>query len=110
MSDPGRLNLWHEQRLVGWLWRNPVGAIGFTYHPDWLADGFAVSRSLPLGGREFPPEEGAVLRPMLPPATGSLQRASPGWAAVAALADLQCTGGQFGWPCQEPFPASLAQG
>jgi serine/threonine-protein kinase HipA len=62
MSDPDRLNLWHEQRLVGWLWRNPVGAIGFAYHPDWLADGFAVSRSLPLGGREFPPEEGAAHR------------------------------------------------
>jgi len=59
MSDPDSLNVWHEQRLVGQLWRNTTGAIGFRYVPGWRAGGgFAVSRSLPLADREFAPEEG----------------------------------------------------
>mgnify|MGYP001765212506 CR=1 FL=1 len=61
MSDPDRLNVWHEQRLVGELWRNQIGAIGFRYAPEWSAgSGFAVSRSLPLADREFAPEEGTA--------------------------------------------------
>ena len=63
MSDPDSLNLWHEQRLVGQLWRNPVGAIGFRYDPEWITGGgFAVSRSLPLAVREFAPEAGVAHR------------------------------------------------
>jgi len=63
VSDPDTLNLWHEQRRVGQLWRNPAGAIGFRYDPDWIAGGgFAVSRSLPLAVREFAPEEGTAQR------------------------------------------------
>ena len=57
MSDPDALNVWHEQRLVGQLWRNPAGAIGFRYDPEWIAGGgFAVSRSLPLAVQEFAPK------------------------------------------------------
>lgn len=63
MSDTDTLNLWHEQRRVGQLWRNPAGAIGFRYDPEWIAGGgFAVSRSLPLVAREFAPEEGTAQR------------------------------------------------
>lgn len=63
MSDTDTLNLWHEQRRVGQLWRNPAGAIGFRYDPEWIAGGgFAVSRSLPLAAREFVPEEGTPQR------------------------------------------------
>ncbi|OFV99661.1 MAG: hypothetical protein A3F68_03285 [Acidobacteria bacterium RIFCSPLOWO2_12_FULL_54_10] len=62
MSDADALNVWHEQHLVGHLWRNPPGAIGFRYDSDWLARGFAVSRSLPLAAREFPAEGGAAHR------------------------------------------------
>jgi len=63
VSDPDSLNLWHEQRLVGQLWRNPVGAIGFRYDPAWITGGgFAVSRSLPLVSREFAPEDGIAHR------------------------------------------------
>jgi len=61
MSDPDILNVWHEQRLVGQLWRNTTGAIGFRYDPEWIAGGsFAVSRSLPLAVREFASEEGTA--------------------------------------------------
>ena len=28
MNDPDSLNAWYEDRLVGYLWRSPVGAIG----------------------------------------------------------------------------------
>ena len=63
MSDPDILNVWHEQSLVGQLWRNTTGAIGFRYDPAWIAGGgFAVSRSLPLAVREFAPEEGTAQR------------------------------------------------
>ncbi|MHB8454034.1 MAG: HipA domain-containing protein [Acidiferrobacterales bacterium] len=68
MSDSDTLNIWHEQRLVGRLWRNPVGVIGFRYDPEWIAGGgFAVSRSLPLTTRGkhstvSAPEEGGAQR------------------------------------------------
>lgn len=63
MSEPDRLNVWHEQRLVGALWRNPAGAIGFRYDPEWSAGGgFAASRSLPLATGEFAPEDGTAHR------------------------------------------------
>lgn len=63
MSDPDTLNLWYEQRRVGKLLRNPAGAIGFRYDPEWITGGgFAVSRSLPLTIREFAPEEGTAQR------------------------------------------------
>lgn len=63
MSDTDTLNLWHEQRRVGQLWRNPAGAIGFRYDPEWIAGGgFAVSRSLPLAAGEFAPEDGTAQR------------------------------------------------
>lgn len=60
MSDPDILNVWHEQRLVGQLWRNTTGAIGFRYDHEWITGGFAVSRSLPLAVQEFAPEEGTA--------------------------------------------------
>ncbi len=63
MSDGDTLNLWCEQRRVGQLWRNPTGAIGFRYDPEWIpGGGFAVSHSLPLGMGEFAPEEGIAQR------------------------------------------------
>ena len=33
MIDPDALNVWFDDRLVGYLWRNPVGGIGFRYEP-----------------------------------------------------------------------------
>ena len=63
MSDPDALNIWHEQRLVGQLWRNTAAAMGFRYHPEWIAGGgFAVSRSLPPAAGEFAPEAGVAHR------------------------------------------------
>lgn len=59
MIDPDALNVWNEQRLVGYLWRNPVGTIGFRYDPQWIAQGgFAISHTLPLGNDDFTAEGG----------------------------------------------------
>jgi len=56
--DPDALNVWNEQRLVGYLWRNPVGYIGFRYDAEWItAGGFAVSRTLPLRADDFAAED-----------------------------------------------------
>lgn len=63
MIDPDTLNVWNEQRLVGYLWRNPIGTIGFRYDTDWVAEGgFAISRTLPLGGDDFAAEDGVAHR------------------------------------------------
>lgn len=57
MIDADALNVWNEQRLVGYLWRNTVGEMGFSYDAEWVAGGgFAVSHTLPLGAVEFDPE------------------------------------------------------
>jgi serine/threonine-protein kinase HipA len=60
MSDTDTLNLWHEHRRFGELWRNPAGAIGFRCAPEWIGDGFAVSRTMPLVARNFAPEDGTA--------------------------------------------------
>ncbi len=91
MSQPDALGLWCEHRRVGTLWRNPVGLMGFRYHPEWLETGFAISRSLPMENSEFPPEaatahrffanllrEGGVRDLKLPDSDFELLRASGG--------------------------------
>ncbi|MEE9492682.1 MAG: HipA N-terminal domain-containing protein [Gammaproteobacteria bacterium] len=58
MIDPDALNVWFEGHLVGYLWRNPVGNIGFRYESSWISTGgFAVSRSLPLTTENFSAED-----------------------------------------------------
>jgi len=54
MIDPDALNVWFENRLVGHLWRNPAGVIGFRYEPKWIhSGGFAISLTLPLAIQDF---------------------------------------------------------
>ena len=63
MLDPDGLNVWSDQRLVGYLWRNIPGLIGFRYDEGWLArGGFRVSHTLPLRHGEFAPEDGFAHR------------------------------------------------
>ncbi len=63
MIDPDSLNVWNDNRLVGYLWRNPVNYIGFLYAPEWIAaNGFAISRTLPLETNTFSPEDGVAHR------------------------------------------------
>ena len=62
MNQPDALDVWCEHRRVGTLWRNPIGLMGFRYHPEWVETGFAISRSLPLEEREFPPEAATAHR------------------------------------------------
>lgn len=63
MLDPDGLNVWNDQRLVGYLWRNTQGLIGFRYEKEWLTQGgFAISHRLPLRQEDFVPEEGLAHR------------------------------------------------
>ena len=63
MLDPDGLNVWSDQRLVGYLWRNTQGLIGFRYEEEWLGQGeFAISHALPLQAEEFAPAEGLAHR------------------------------------------------
>ncbi len=59
MIDPDSLNVWFNQSLVGYLWRNNVGYLAFRYSSEWLqSDGFAISQSLPLSKNPFLAEHG----------------------------------------------------
>ena len=63
MVEHDALNVWSDQRLVGYLWRNPVGYIGFRYGPQWLTQGgFAVSHALPLSSDDYTAEGGIAHR------------------------------------------------
>jgi serine/threonine-protein kinase HipA len=63
MIDPDALNVWFEDLLVGYLWRNSVGTIGFRYEPDWIdTSGFAISRTLPLAAEDFTAEDSVAHR------------------------------------------------
>ena len=63
MTDPDALNVWFDDKLVGFLWRNATGAIGFRYSPEWVdSDRFVISQSLPLKEDEYSAEEGVSHR------------------------------------------------
>ena len=65
MNDPDNLNIWSEDRLVGYLWRNQASpqGIGFRYAHDWVEKGgFAISQTLPLKTDEYPAEAGGVVQ------------------------------------------------
>ena len=57
MPDSDSLYVWIDQRLVGRLWQNAVGMIGFQYDEAWMSSGgFVLSQSLPLQVSKFEPE------------------------------------------------------
>ena len=63
--DPdARLRVWHEDRLVGRLWRSAANEIGFQYCDEWLNsdDKFAISASLPLSREPCQPEDALAHR------------------------------------------------
>jgi len=58
MNNEEFLMVWHEKNLVGKLWRNAAGIIGFIYEKSWIKTGFAISQQLPLTEQEYAPESG----------------------------------------------------
>ena len=64
MDSDARLRVWHENRLVGRLWRNAANEIGFQYCDEWLNsdDKFAISASLPLSRESCSPEDALAHR------------------------------------------------
>jgi serine/threonine-protein kinase HipA len=68
VNDTDTLNLWHEQRRVGQLWRNPAGAIGFCYEPEWIAGGGFADGTEARAGRHGRRAGGPRIRPGRRPA------------------------------------------
>lgn len=64
IDSDARLRVWHEDRLVGRLWRNAANEIGFQYCDEWLNsdDKFAISASLPLSREPCSPEDALAHR------------------------------------------------
>ena len=56
MSNKNTLNVWYEEALVGILWQDDIGRIGFTYENSWINHGFPISHQLPLSLKDYPPE------------------------------------------------------
>lgn len=65
MNDPDALNIWSEDQLVAYLWRDqasPPGT-GLRYAREWVENGgFAISQTLPLKTDEFPAAAGGVVQ------------------------------------------------
>ena len=64
LDDTDGLNVWSGLQLVGYLWRDAQGLMGFRYDDEWLeAPGrFAISHTLPLQAGEFAPASGLAHR------------------------------------------------
>lgn len=55
-AEDDLLNVWHDETLVGILWKDPAGIIGFQYDNKWIQQGFPISQQLPFGSSPFTPE------------------------------------------------------
>lgn len=51
------LNVWHNSDLVGRLWHDSLGNIGFEYEDLWIRMGFSISQQLPLKQKSYEPIE-----------------------------------------------------
>jgi serine/threonine-protein kinase HipA len=60
MINQNYLNVWYGKELVGKLWQNLAGIIGFRYEKSWIDNGFAISQQLPLKIDEYLPENGCA--------------------------------------------------
>lgn len=51
------LHVFYEERLVGNLWKNELGYIGFQYAKKWIENGFPISQQLPITSEIYQPEK-----------------------------------------------------
>ena len=56
------LHVWYGDILVGNLWQNEMGQIGFRYEKNWVRNGFSISQQLPLTVDEYTPADGKAHR------------------------------------------------
>lgn len=56
------LHVWYDDKVVGKLWQNAMGQIGFQYDKKWIRDGFPISQQLPLTTAEYSPVDGKAHR------------------------------------------------
>ncbi|MFI4937882.1 MAG: type II toxin-antitoxin system HipA family toxin [Candidatus Berkiellales bacterium] len=52
------LNVWYEKKLVGKIWQDLTGLMGFVYENSWVEEGFAISQQLPLATHQYSPAAG----------------------------------------------------
>lgn len=57
MTNDSQLNVFYENQLVGQLWHNTAGIMGFKYDDNWIKSGFAISQKMPLSIEEYSPDE-----------------------------------------------------
>lgn len=55
MNNDNKLNVWHDDMLVGKIWEDELGRIGFQYDVSWVKNGFAISQQLTLTDKPFEP-------------------------------------------------------
>ncbi len=60
--DNENLNVWYDKQLVGKLWQDAVGRIGFHYEDSWVHNGFPISQQFPLIIKEYLPESNKAHR------------------------------------------------
>jgi serine/threonine-protein kinase HipA len=60
MTDSDTLHVWYETQLVGKLWKDNQGKIGFQYTSHWVADGFPISQQIPLTIDPYSPTNGVA--------------------------------------------------
>jgi len=57
MINKEYLYVWYEEKLVGKLWEDTTGKIGFEYEKSWIENGFPISQQLPLHIISYPPSD-----------------------------------------------------
>lgn len=57
MRSDDELLVWYRNEVVGTLWENELGEIGFRYHGTWQQHGFPISQQLPLSTKEQQPHQ-----------------------------------------------------
>lgn len=72
MIETSQLHVYFSQQIVGTIYSNTAGIMGFQYDSEWLTKGFALSQTLPLQTQSFQPEAATAHRfftNLLPEAT-----------------------------------------
>jgi len=114
MTDHNFLQVWHQTDVVGYLWRENNGAMGFEYDKTWLEKGFPISLQMPLTQQTYSAEAGKAHKffaNLLPEAYArehivrSLKISNDDFALLRRIG-RECAGALSILPAGEPFDES----
>ena len=54
------LHVWYDDILVGQLWQDSIGRLGFQYEKNWIHKGFPISQQLSLKADEYSSLDGVA--------------------------------------------------